>query len=108
MTNNLDLSSVNPGVRELVRRLNESGFNTTDSGDGKTNIESGMECAIPIPHVHIVLKALELARPEGGRLLGLLRNWGLDPEAHQIQLTYSPVDEKTILSLYGFTDEQLR
>lgn len=32
-----DLSKVNPGIRETVKLLNQHGYMTTDSGDGKTH-----------------------------------------------------------------------
>ena len=41
---------LSPGIRDLVIKLDELGYTTTDSGDG-SNHEDGMECALPYRHV---------------------------------------------------------
>lgn len=46
----IDYDQISPGVRDLVRELNEAGYETTDSGDG-TNYRNGMEGALPYRHV---------------------------------------------------------
>lgn len=66
MHDNLDYSQVNPGIVDLVRELRALGYNTTDSGDGVTNREAGMDWAEVDRHVYIVSedesKMLEDAR----------------------------------------------
>lgn len=65
----IDYDAISPGVRDLVRELNELGYTTTDSGDG-SNHAAGMECALPYRHVFInaptpramIVMALALAR----------------------------------------------
>lgn len=47
----LDYSQLDDGVRDLVRRLREAGFNTTDSGDGSKYPHMG--CAVPWPMIAI-------------------------------------------------------
>lgn len=47
----LDYNEISPGVRDLVREINEvHGIETCDSGDG-SNYEAGMGCALPDKHV---------------------------------------------------------
>ena len=46
----VDYDELSPGIRDLVRELNDLGYETTDSGDG-TNYQEGMECALPYRHV---------------------------------------------------------
>jgi hypothetical protein len=46
----VDYDALDPGIRELVRRLNGAGIETCDSGDGVTKV-GVMECALPYAHV---------------------------------------------------------
>lgn len=114
----IDYTKISPGIRELVRKLNEAGFVTTDSGDG-SNYENGMECAIPFPNVHIdpvpnddgsyheATKGI-IARLCTSNLLLTLESWEIHPKPGQIQLTYDPVgDAQWILSLYNISDVDL-
>jgi hypothetical protein len=45
------IAALNPGIRSTVLKLREWGFDTRDSGDGKTH---QFECDLPIPFVHIM------------------------------------------------------
>jgi hypothetical protein len=45
--------TIDPGVRRLVRWLNDRGFATCDSGDGSKAPD--MECALDVPNVSIVV-----------------------------------------------------
>jgi hypothetical protein len=53
LVESLDLSTLDPGIRDVVAKLREQGFNTTDSGDGvsKSQADYATGCAIPFPHV---------------------------------------------------------
>ncbi len=46
----MDLSTLNPGIRETVRWLRQNEFDTCDSGDGETRDH---ECDLDRPYVHI-------------------------------------------------------
>ena len=49
---NIDYDQINPGVRRLVKWLNDEGFETTSSGDGVTNVGAeGMEHLWQVPNV---------------------------------------------------------
>jgi hypothetical protein len=53
----LDYSTLNPGIRDLVKELREvHGLETCDSGDGVTNVEAGMEGALEERHVFILVE----------------------------------------------------
>ena len=39
----IDYGELDPGIRETVRRLNEEGFETCDSGDGVSKFEKGWD-----------------------------------------------------------------
>lgn len=51
----IDLEKIQPKMRPVVEFLNQNGFKTTDSGDGVTNVEAGMEGAMNFPHVVVNL-----------------------------------------------------
>jgi len=106
--------SLSPGIRKLVRKLNEWGFDTTDSGDG-TNYKEGMECAVPYPMVVILLDR-EKRDPfeETDRLTKLLTDAGVEigservPEyLRWVQLTYSSVDRNCIVTVDNILDSDL-
>lgn len=47
----INYDEISPGIRDLVRELREVHFmETVDSGDG-TNLDGGMDCALPHRHV---------------------------------------------------------
>jgi hypothetical protein len=51
---------LDPGIRDLVRRLNDAGIETCDSGDGETKVAT-MACALPFAHVFAAAKAKGVA-----------------------------------------------
>jgi hypothetical protein len=51
MMDDFDYEQLNPGIRDLVKTLHELGYETSDSGDGKTNIEAGMDWGFDFRHV---------------------------------------------------------
>jgi hypothetical protein len=102
----IDYETLNPGIRRLVKMLRDAGFETTDSGDGKTNVEAGMEHALKVPHVHCVVLSLNM-RAEAFRMLNLLTDAGLDIESGQVQALFDPVDGVATVSVYGISDADL-
>lgn len=105
------MSGINPGVRCLVGWLNANGFETTDSGDGVTNLAAGMEGALDYPHVFIkghpdtlLREARRLAVELHIRFGVKLRPQGADPKIPAIQATYDPVDESSVIALTGVDD----
>ena len=88
----IDYSTVNPGVRTLVRELREEhGLDTCDSGDGVTNAAAGMECTLPYRHVFMQVPFAEMERSA----IGLSFTY---PEAH-IECTWCPGEVRCIIML---------
>jgi hypothetical protein len=104
----LDFSTLNPGIRGIVRLLRALGLNTTDSGDGVTNVAAGMEFALDVPHVHCTLPASHPDPFACAKVLAqALRAAGLPVTSGTIQLTFDPEDGSTVLSIYGLDDKML-
>lgn len=80
MNDTVPYAELDPGIRETVRWLNENGFETTDSGDGKTKFEDGDApcCAMDIPNVAIKVDRERLVA-ETDRLFALLTARGCGP-----------------------------
>ncbi len=59
---------LDPGIREVVRFMNDNGFHTTDSGDGVRQCAAGRGCTFP--HVIARCSPLDMVQ-EARRLLDL-------------------------------------
>jgi hypothetical protein len=109
----IDLDRVQTTMRHLVAWLNDNGFQTTDSGDGVTNVEAGMEGAASFPHVWIAVSPENLVS-EAQRLRHLLVDLGVpvsamgaDPTVPCIQASYDPCaveGASAVLGLMGLSD----
>lgn len=56
MSDDLNYDALDPGVRDVVRKLRAAGFETTDSGDGKSKADLIKEgCALDFAHVFSVV-----------------------------------------------------
>ena len=106
----LDYSTLNPGIRRTVQWLREHGYETTDSGDGVTNV-GVIEGALEFPHVVIQVHPRNLV-DEADRLMGdlweagvCIEPQGVDPSTPCIQATYDPGSSSTgIIMLMGVSD----
>lgn len=101
-SDDFDPSELDPEIRKIVLKLRDAGFETTDSGDGRSKGEAGE----PYPHVHMIVPR-EKAFEEADRLLQWTHQWFIDPCMPTIQLTYSPLDGVCVLSLYSVRDSDL-
>ncbi len=98
--------ALTPGVRRLVAWCNANGFETTDSGDGATNVTAGMECALDFPHVIITCRPEQLvARSQS--LKSYLGRVGVNMAPVSIEAVYSPVDGHAHILLHGLDDSGL-
>lgn len=104
-----DWADVDSRMRTLVRALRHNGFETTDSGYG----DSDMGCALPWPHVAMVVPAAVLVE-EADRLRDVLGDLGVevaplreDMQGAAIQAGYCPAAGIATLLLTGVTDEDL-
>jgi hypothetical protein len=92
----LDYDTLDPGIREIVRKLNALGWNTTDSGDGCSKDLTDPE-VLPCAHVAVPLG-------DGGwgmvadakMMLGDLRRNDF-PAGFKVEATYDPADDSAIL-----------
>ncbi|HEX8030309.1 MAG TPA: hypothetical protein VF491_17665 [Vicinamibacterales bacterium] len=80
MTVNYD--ELDPGIREIVRRVNQAGFETTDSGDGVSKPAAWYESgeAIPFPHLVATTTAADMVA-DACRLSAVLGDgWTVEAE----------------------------
>ncbi len=89
MITDKQIAALDSGIRDMVVKLNEAGFRTTDSGDGT----KGLPWTLPYPHVFSVV-ALDKMIEESHRLWDMIdqANW-------RVEVTYSPADGEAILAL---------
>jgi hypothetical protein len=119
---------LDPGIRQVVRWLNDNDFTTHDSGDGKTKFQEdgetplpdwatgdeGYDCVMPFPHV-IMSVAVDVMGPECVRLRDLLLERGLPVGVQgpdddiSIQGSFDPCLEKhpAYVMLFGLDDVRL-
>ncbi len=119
MSDAVPYDDLDPGIRELVRWLNDNGFETTDSGDGKSKfkVEDPPCCAVSFPNVAIRVDVENLIA-ETDRLFGLLKDKGCAPVPAKeeevagevnLQSFYDPSLEgprEAYIILTGLDDEQ--
>lgn len=106
---------LNPGIRKLVGALNEAGFATTDSGDGRTH---DYACDRPYGYIVVLVPDKNDLVAASDRLRGLLERLGLRvvPQAEEappagsctIQATYCPVDGYAVIDISHVHDRMLR
>lgn len=81
-----DYAALDPGIRDAVRLLRDAGFETTDSGDGRT--KPAMARTFDWPHVVVRLRAGQTVA-DIERIGRLLVGW-------QLEVSVAP-DEPTLL-----------
>lgn len=105
--------TVNPGVQRLVGWLRSKGFDTTDSGDGVTNVAAGIEYALDFPHVAIAVNKDRMVQ-EADALADLLAEHGIPihmnhyEERPWIDATYCPGDQTALIFLNHVSDKDLK
>lgn len=100
---------IDSGVQELVRRLQEARWATTDSGDGRSKFIDGrpvMEGALDFPHVFIRVEHPEELVEAADQLLRQVQEWTEAP--FQIEASYDPANRISILGVLGLLDEHLK
>lgn len=98
MIEELDYDELSPGISGMVRWLRkEHGYRTTDSGDG-SNHARGMEGAMPVPMVAIVLDDPALLSFEADVLNARLVDQGIVAE---VEASYDPSNRVPILVIHG-------
>jgi hypothetical protein len=122
--NKMDYDELDPGIRETVRLLRSNGFETVDSGDGRTKFMQAAaegkepdECALPFPNVAIKCDPDDLVK-EADRLKELIETLGIPlegvgPEISdndapvEIQASYDPVDGSSIILVLYLDDTKV-
>lgn len=109
--NDFNYAELDPGIQQTVKWLHQNGFRTTDSGDGKTKTAT-MECALDTPNVAMVTSKVYLVS-EADRLHRLLEEHKIPIDFSgmsqvNIQASYDPSDNTSVILLTGLDDDLLR
>ncbi len=88
----MKIPNIQPAMQEIVDFINDNGYVTTDSGDGITNVEAGMEGAMPFPHV-VVRSSKENLISDADSLSIILGTNCCYWKNFQFEATYFPKDE---------------
>jgi hypothetical protein len=101
------IRSLDPGIRGLVLLINRLGWETTDSGDGKTKFdqEEAMACAVGYAHVIATAHGPACADMLHAQLVRRLTLEGC--ERLDVQYSYSTKQQFKILEVTGINDEDL-
>ncbi len=114
----MDYGELDPGIRGTVRKLNEWGFATNDSGDGKTKPQDsdedialhGYACVRDYAHVSIITTPDTMVKTANS-LFDSLQRAGVPIDAvgpHDtvcIQATYDPGNGFACMELMYLTDD---
>lgn len=108
----IDYSGLDPGIRETVRRLRAAGFETTDSGDGRSKLSAGYDADEILPYPHVVIHAApDDLVCETRRLRDELVAAGIlvaalapDGAGASIQASYDPGNDVGVIMLCGVDD----
>lgn len=101
---NSDGSQLDEHIRETVARLRSWGFETTDSGDGRSKFREGTadECTLPEPHVFCQADPDKL-NFEARRMLRLLRMYA-NVDVARVEATYWPDRDVAMVQVFGVDD----
>lgn len=104
----LDYNDLDPGIRNVVRWLNEQGFKTFDSGDGVTK-----DYGTPFPHASMEVEPSKLVEA-CDRLVAALEEAGVEVDPYDseedsvaVRGMHYPGIPRTLVLLSGLDDEGL-
>lgn len=105
ISDTVDYTELDPGIRETVRFLRQNNFDTTDSGDGSKASE--MECAESEPNAYMVVDNPRNLVSEAVRLRTVLvGRFGNKVRAQMsIEASFSPLDDVALIALHGLSDK---
>ena len=114
---------LDPGIREVVRWLNEAGFPTMDSGDGKAKFDDdgnelpgweGGTCGYGVPHAIIAVHPHMLVEQADDLVRALRSQVGITVQATspdgsgvEVQANYDPANGIAVVVLSGLDDDGL-
>jgi hypothetical protein len=84
-----DFADLDPGIRDIVERLREAGFETVDSGDGKSKPPESRD--VPFPHVFAQVADRAVLLAEADRMAQLLG------PAWAVEASYDTAQEAALL-----------
>ena len=93
---------VDPGIAPLVNLLKEHGFNSTDSGDGKSKPPEHR--AFDFPHVFVMTQK-DVLLSETDRLYQLLQSQGIT--GFTVEGNYGPADDVSMIMVLGKDEAEL-
>ena len=93
---------VDPGIAPLVNLLKEHGFNSTDSGDGKSKPPEHR--AFDFPHVFVMTQK-DVLLSETDRLYQLLQSHGIT--GFTVEGNYGPADDVSMIMVLGKDEAEL-
>jgi hypothetical protein len=97
MTEPLDLrtfGSLDPGIRDIVAHLRAAGFETTDSGDGKTKDPSDPEV---LPFAHVAIQSRPNLLFTDAEAAHAFLGAASVPPGFKVEATYDPEDKTAML-----------
>ena len=103
-------NEITPGIAKFVAWLNSRGYATADSGDGTTNTELHLSCAMDTPNVFFdsTDKSPEFMINMIDELHDALVAQGVDFSCAEIGFSYCPSAENKVMAyLFGVADEML-
>lgn len=112
----LDYDTLDPGIRAVVRWLRRNGFDTCDSGDGKSKPPEWFAEgeALRFPHVSCVVEPPDMLITEADRLHQLVTGAGIvlnhisdEGVWPRIEASYCPGSRVAILALLNVHDGML-
>lgn len=111
----LDYSSLDPGIREVVRLLRSLRFDTTDSGDGysKPEDERALECHHVFMSVypeHMVVESRRLADElisKGITVVSQSDSLSSNDGLPYVDVSYDPVEDVALIGLFHVTSEMV-
>lgn len=92
MSDAIDYDALDPGIREVVRAINEWGWRTCDSGDGSK--AGTMGCALDHPHVFCEADVASLVADAHTLANRLVERFG---DGWYVEASYSTKDGKAFL-----------
>ena len=90
----IDLSQLDPGVRSIVEHIRWAGFETTDSGDGRSKEPSAE--VLPFGHVAIASSPVGLLSDANAVLLYLRTSRNI-PAGFTVEATYWPIGGEAVI-----------
>lgn len=92
-----EIRDLDPGIRDIVIKLNKAGFVTTDSGDGRSKDLTDTD-VLPFAHVVIQVEPEELLS-ESRAVRNFIKAIALVYEPANIEAVYYPVSGTAIIMI---------